>query len=47
VAERQPVERDRLRAEVKRLMAADVRAAVPIETTPEHERALRSLGYVQ
>jgi hypothetical protein len=32
---------------MKRLLAEDTRRAAPIETTPEHERALRALGYVQ
>ena len=47
VVDRQPSERDRLRADMKRLLAEDTRRAAPIETTPEHERALRALGYVQ
>ena len=40
-------ERDALRAELARLRSARPRPATVVETTPEHERALRALGYVQ
>ena len=47
VAARHPAERDALRAELARLRSARPRPATVVETTPEHERALRALGYVQ
>jgi len=47
VAPRQPARRDALRAELKGLMSERGRAAAPVDMTPEHRQALRSLGYVQ
>jgi arylsulfatase A-like enzyme len=47
VAADHPAERDALRAVLAAARAARPRAAEPVETTPEHERALRALGYVQ
>jgi arylsulfatase A-like enzyme len=46
-AARHPAERDALRAVLAASRAAPPRAAEPVEATPEHERALRALGYVQ
>ena len=47
VAAKRPAERDALRAELARLRSAPPRPSTVVETTPEHERALRALGYVQ
>jgi iduronate 2-sulfatase len=47
VAAAHPSEREVLRAAVAGLRAEEARRAAPVETTPEHERALRALGYVQ
>jgi arylsulfatase len=47
VAAGQAAALDALRAEVAALMAKGSRPAAPVEMTPEHRQALRSLGYVQ
>jgi arylsulfatase A-like enzyme len=47
VAARHPAERDALRGALAGLMSGGTRPAPPVQMTPEHEQALRALGYVQ
>ena len=42
-----PAERATLRAALAALLSAGTRSAPPVQMTPEHEQALRALGYVQ
>jgi arylsulfatase A-like enzyme len=47
VAARETARAETLRAALGGLMSKDRRGAAPVEMTPEHQQALRSLGYVQ